>query len=918
MNPSLIIGFTNLPLAMTFVKASKLIQMKKLFASFLFTLFFTYSSFAQLPAGAVAPDFMVTDVNGVSHHLYDILDQGKPVVVDFSATWCGICWNYHNTHILDNLNSTYGPSGTNAIEVLFLEADLSTNLNCLYGTSGCIGNSQGNWVASSNYPVVSLTNNLVQISYDLNSYPTLYGISPDRKAYEIGTASQAVWESWLLQSFKMNLTANVTQVGCQSLGAIDLTVAQGYGNKTYIWSNGASTQDISGLSAGDYSVTVTDGHGYAKTKTFTVAATGLPQVAAAPSGNIDCSTAQVTLLGTGSATGQNITYLWTTANGNIVSGANSINATANATGTYTLKVTDTTTGCTAIAETQITQVNNGPIANAGNPQTLNCISPQATLAGSGSNGANLTYSWTTNVGNIVSGANTLNPVVNAGGTYYLAVTNTANGCSSVASVLVSADLSHPAISVQNGSLTCSNPTTQICATVAQGVNVTWAVNGINVNTNCVNVTQAGTYQATATSSNGCSSTAVSTVAAPPNLPQISIAPPATLTCNVTSTTIIGQLSGIPSEHIILWTTSNGNIVSGASTLTPTVNKAGLYKMTATHIASNCQSSSEVTVTEFINTPVAAFASNLVNGQLTLIGLNPNGNVSWALGNGNVGGGSSITVTYPTSGTYNICMTVTNECAQVTTCNPIAYINPISLTGTITQPICHGDKGSIIANPQGSPITSPVTYAWTGPNGFTANTNQVNGLAAGNYKCTIVDAANLSAIASFDIVEPSIIIANPTITNASTGQANGSVSLSITGGSGLYNISWSNGASGIQITNLNPGSYSATVKDTYGCEKTFGPFTVQLANGINDLADEPVISIYPNPANQVVQYSFDKELNGNTTLQMVNPCNITVWQKAKSEIAKNGSIDTSTFPDGVYFLMAKSNDRFIVKKVVVQH
>jgi thiol-disulfide isomerase/thioredoxin len=141
---------------------------------------------AQMPDGSICPDFTGTDLNGNTHNLYSYLDQGYTVIVDVSATWCGPCWSYHNTHALSNLYTQYGPgTAEDRVMVLFIEGDAATTVAHLNGASG----SQGNWVTGTPYPIINdhTIAQLLQISY----FPTVYKICPNRVITEVGQGTTA-------------------------------------------------------------------------------------------------------------------------------------------------------------------------------------------------------------------------------------------------------------------------------------------------------------------------------------------------------------------------------------------------------------------------------------------------------------------------------------------------------------------------------------------------------------------------------------------------------------------------------------------------------------------------------------------------------------------------------------------------------
>lgn len=158
----------------------------------LLTLAFTsHFSQAQLTNGSTAPDFTLTDINGTTHQLYDYLDAGKTVYLDFFAAHCPTCWNYKNTGRMADLYTLYGPGGTDELMVIAIELDANNGSNELYGISGW---TQGDWVTSTPYPIINPEGNdrtSIVAAYAANYYPLIYGICPNRSIKVLGTATTA-------------------------------------------------------------------------------------------------------------------------------------------------------------------------------------------------------------------------------------------------------------------------------------------------------------------------------------------------------------------------------------------------------------------------------------------------------------------------------------------------------------------------------------------------------------------------------------------------------------------------------------------------------------------------------------------------------------------------------------------------------
>ncbi len=133
---------------------------------------------AQLEEGSFAPDFNLQDLNGNTWHLYELLESGKHVILDFSATWCHPCWDYHETGLLNEAYTLYGPGGTNELMIFLIEGDDRTNLACLYDLPDCSFSTQGDWTAGTLYPIIN--DDFIADAYKIQGWPTQYHICPNK------------------------------------------------------------------------------------------------------------------------------------------------------------------------------------------------------------------------------------------------------------------------------------------------------------------------------------------------------------------------------------------------------------------------------------------------------------------------------------------------------------------------------------------------------------------------------------------------------------------------------------------------------------------------------------------------------------------------------------------------------------------
>ncbi|WP_163357922.1 T9SS type A sorting domain-containing protein [Dysgonomonas sp. 25] len=151
----------------------------------------------------------------------------------------------------------------------------------------------------------------------------------------------------------MNITSTIKEPTCSAYadGEITLTITGGVTPYTFLWSDGATTQNRTGIPAGDYTITITDANGCSLTDSYSLYE---PEPLAVDLGNdiTLCKDRSVTL---NSSIGQDsITYLWT-KDGSILS-TDSVYTISEA-GNYRITITNQD-GCSAYDEITVRQSND--------------------------------------------------------------------------------------------------------------------------------------------------------------------------------------------------------------------------------------------------------------------------------------------------------------------------------------------------------------------------------------------------------------------------------------------------------------------------------------------------------------------------------------------------------------------------------
>lgn len=557
-------------------------------------------------------------------------------------------------------------------------------------------------------------------------------------------------------------------------------------------------------------------------------------VSAGPDQFITCSDLATVTATVSGGTGGPYTYLWS-------NGFTNPTQTVGV-GTYVVTVSDGQ--CSATDTVQILPIS---IPNAAFTATGACVNAPIQFTNQSTAPGSTIISWQWNFGNGQTSSQQ-NPVVifTTPGTYNVClIIETDLGCrDTVCQNIIINPI--PVASFTVGNVCAGYPVNINNTSIPLGGISGWQWNFGNGQTSgnqnpTVAYGDSGTYTITLIAGDtlGCADTATQQVTIYPS-------PIASFTFAGNTACTGGQVSfnNTSTGDIISWNWNFGNgQTSTQQNPNVTFNNSGSYNVTLVVTSANgCIDS----ITQAINiapppTANAGLPQSICVGQS--VTLQASGGVTYQWSNGQTT--SSISVNPSTTTTYTVTVTDASGCpdtAQVT----VSIIPPPIINVPSAQTICNGQSVTLNA-------TGGISYQWS-PTGDTTSSITVSPASSTTYQVTGTNTAGCQATAFASVT----VRNNPVVNIPNTFVCAGVTATLNAGGNNSSTYQWSNGATTQTITVTNPGTYSVTVTNQWGCSAST---SVQVAQG-------------GTISNNATNVAFCA--GGSAVLDAGNPGNTYVW------------------------------------------
>jgi len=749
------------------------------------------------------------------------------------------------------------------------------SLNKNNASCGADGSITSN-ITGGTLPYTYLSSNGVNTSSITGLSGGIYSVEIQDSIGCIHTETLEIFEP--SNPLSINAQSNPVSAVNASDGNATVAVEGGTPPYSYTWSQSGNGAILNNLSAGNYSVTVTDAANCSANTTVSV-------------GNVNCSDMSITFnKENGKCNGSVNGYILSEIEGADMPINYSWNNNASTaylqditSGSYNLTVTDAR-GC---SKNKSINVNNGSAFTVSiNANDLSAYDSNDGSAFANTSGGTSPYNYQWSTGDTGASINNLLP-----GVYEVLVIDK-NGCKAIDNTrLDNIDCANSNFRAQliSQDILCRNANDGIIKAVASGGNspYTYSWTGSNATGNTINNLAPGNYLVTVTDSKNCTVSATQTINQPATPLTLSLSKTNETYFNASNGTATANATGGTSPYQYIWSSgSGGNVINtlpggnysvevidaNACSKTASFNINGIdCSNIALSVNANdvlCFEADNGTATAsatggtqpysitWTNNYVGNSADNLSKGiyeayviddagciayeelsideptelqvnlsktDLTYVGQN-DGSASVAANNGTPPYSYSWDIGINNSNIYNLApgsyeatITDDNGCTETI----VAVINDINCSTlninslNVVDVSCFGENdGRVTAQVSGG--NTPYTYSWS--NGDTGST--ITGLSGGTYTLNATGNKGCQVNESATVLEPADLEVNLTVNDETfNGEDDGFAGVNINGGSPPYDISWSDGSTNLTTNNLTPGNYSVVVKDGNDCQYT---------------------------------------------------------------------------------------------------
>jgi gliding motility-associated-like protein len=777
----------------------------------------------------------------------------------------------------------------------------TTPVSCFNGNNGSATASVSGGIAPYTYlwPASNSTSN------------TIFGQSAGTYQVNVTDAIGCTQTGFITitQPTQLSTSMSNTSVSCYggSNGSATVTVSGGTPGYQYSWTPQGGTSATAGsLPAGSYTVQVTDANGCVRTGSTVV--TQPPQLFLNVTSitHVQCNggnNGSATVSASGGAGGYS--YLW------VETGGTSPTASNLYTGTYNIVATDAS-GCTISTSVTINQPNalQASVTSVTSPSCNGGSNGSATLTATGGT-PGYTYYWPS-LNYTGQTANNL-----SAGIYNFTVTD-ANGCTYSSGFNMTQPATLLFVTAAGFNASCYGSCNGVAVVVPGGgvppYNYLWSTG--NTTPSIVNLCP-GTYSITVTDNYGCQKDTVLNVSQPPLLSLITSSSPAD--CFQPNGAATVTASGGTPGYSYSWNTNPPQSTPTAANIPP-----GTYTVTVTD-QNNCVQTAPVTVgntpgvSAFLQSSSNATCNNLCNGSAVALGSGGSGPYTYYWNSPQPQ--NNDTVTGLCAGSYMVIITDANNCsdtafATITAPLPLT-LNPVQFTGSI----CIGQSATISAAASGG--SGNYVFNWN--NGtFYGPSYTVYPTTTTTYTVTVTDGNNCTTgqqTVTVSVQPPLNAIVAPGLSVCQGNTAY--LTVSATGGNGLYSYTW------------YPGGMTGNVVGVVPTANT--SYTVQVTDGCGTPADTAVIPVTVNP-NPVVNFAanlttgcaplcieFDDntqvtgdsivgwlwDFGDNTSTSQQNPTHCFqgsgIFDVSLTAITSNGCAMTYTFSDFINVLPTPTAD-----------